>query len=47
MGRGNNDEKLVAGINLETLSRRNLKRMLRARLNNSAKNKTNLDSITQ
>jgi retron-type reverse transcriptase len=46
-GRGDNDAKIVAGINLQTVSRREIKRLVRARLNNLAKENKPLDSVTQ
>ena len=45
-GRGNNDAKIVAGINLETKSKRSMKRMLRARLNLLALARKPFDSKT-
>ena len=45
-GKGNNDAKIVAGINLETISRREIKRLVRARLNNLAKSNKPFDHIT-
>ena len=46
-GRGDNDAKIVAGINLKTILKRDVKRMIRARLNNLAKSREPLDSKTQ
>jgi RNA-directed DNA polymerase len=46
-GRGNNDAKIVAGVSLESISRRQVKRLIRARLQNLALNKEPIDSITR
>jgi hypothetical protein len=45
-GRGNNDAKLVAGVSLESISRRQIKRLIRARLQNLAIKKEPIDSVT-
>tara|TARA_B100001765_G_C19495354_1_gene336234 strand:- start:479 stop:1315 length:837 start_codon:yes stop_codon:yes gene_type:complete len=45
-GRGNNDAKIVAGVSLESISRRQVKRLIRARLQNLAVNRTPIDSVT-
>jgi len=45
-GKGDNDAKIVAGINLETISRREIKRKIRAQLNKIAKNNELIDQTT-
>jgi hypothetical protein len=45
-GKGNNDAKIVAGVSLESISRRQIKRLIRARLQNLAVNKDPIDSVT-
>ena len=45
-GRGDNDAKIVAGVSLQSVSRRQIKRLVRARLQNLAKNNEPIDSIT-
>lgn len=45
-GRGNNDAKIVAGVSLESISRRQIKRLIRARLQNLAMQGLPIDSIT-
>ena len=45
-GRGNNDAKIVAGVSLESISRRKIKRLIRARLQNLAINQNPIDAIT-
>lgn len=46
-GKGDNDAKIITGINLNTISRRSVKRMVRARLNNLARDKQPLDAKTK
>ena len=46
-GRGNNDAKIVAGVSLESISRREIKRLIRARLQNLAIKNKPIDSVTQ
>ncbi len=45
-GRGNNDAKIVAGVSLESVSRREIKRLMRARLQNLAANQEPIDAVT-
>jgi hypothetical protein len=45
-GKGNNDAKIVAGVSLESISRRQIKRLIRARLQNLATNAQPIDSVT-
>jgi len=46
-GKGNNDAKIVAGISLQSISRRQIKRLVRARLQNLAITNSPIDSTTQ
>jgi len=46
-GRGNNDAKIVAGVSLDSISRRQIKRLIRARLNTLALNKEEIDPVTR
>jgi hypothetical protein len=46
-GRGNNDAKIVAGVSLESISRRQIKRLIRARLQNLAVNNEPIDIVTK
>jgi hypothetical protein len=45
-GKGNNDAKIVAGISLESVSRREIKRLMRARLQNLAASRKPIDAVT-
>ena len=46
-GKGNNDAKIVAGVSIESITRRQIKRLVRSKIYNCLKTDQELDTVTK